>query len=520
MVRLYDVLVLVDRLSGVERRIKEECGVFGVWLSPELASKDIVRFALSQAISNQHRGEESAGMCVSDGCSLWPPIKSMGHIKDLYKKYENEYGRNGGIFGHIVNVHNRYSTTGSSTIENAAPFRFEMEKAEESFAVSFNGNITNALELRAKLSQTYKFSSTTDTEVIGALIAQAPGDCLEAKMIAALPRLEGAFSLVISTRDSLFGVRDGHGIKPLCAAVFEIEGQNCFGISSETCALTKLKIKEIMEVRPGEIIRIKDGELTSSFFSSAREEDFCGLEFTYLLRPDAHVKGGKGKWYQLEEVRRHLGAYLAKKNPPSHEIDYVTYIPESSKAAAEGFAEELGVPMRTGSLKSRYGDINGSMRWFINPNNVARGQNARKNYFPFDWLAGKRVVVVDDSVIEGNTTGGFNKILREEVGLLRDSGVAELHLRIIFPPVISACPYGVDIPETRFLVGRQFGPENWKQIADYLGADSIAYLTPMEFSGGVSEAVGRRVGLCMGCTTGNYPTSNIRARKNILETGK
>ncbi len=514
----------MDRLCGVEnRRIKEECGVFGMWLSPHLASKDIVRFALSQAINNQHRGEESAGMCISDGCCLWPPIKSMGHIKDLYKKYEVEYGRNGGIFGHIANVHNRYSTTGSSNIENAAPFRFEMEEAADSFAVSFNGNITNALELRTELSQNYKFSSTTDTEVIGALIAQTPGDCLEEKMIAACGRLEGAFSLVISTRDSLFGVRDGHGIKPLCAAVFEVEGQegqDCFAISSETCALTKLKIKKIMEVRPGEIIRIKDGQLTSSFFSSSKEEDICGLEFAYLIRPDSHVKGGEGKWYQMEEIRRHLGAYLAEKNPPPRGIDYVTYIPESSKPAAEGFAEELGVPMRTGSLKSRYGDINGSMRWFINPNNVTRGQNARKNYFPFDWVAGQRIVLVDDSVIEGNTTKGVNKILKEEVGLLRNSGVAELHLRIIFPPVIAPCPYGVDIPETRFLVGEEFGSENWKQIAEYLGADSIAYLVPVEFSGGISEAVGRRVGLCMGCTTGNYPTAYIRARKDILETGK
>lgn len=509
---------MVDRLENIEvDKPKEECGVFGIYLDPFLANNKIVELALDSALDGQHRGEESAGICVSDGCGLWPPIKRMGLIKDLYNDYEKGEGSHGGIYGHIAIVHNRYSTTGSSNIENAAPFRFQGDFGV--FAVAHNGNITNAAELKLRLKgKGIEFKSTTDSEVIGALIFDAPEDSWGEKITGALRQLEGSFSLVISTRDTLFATRDMHGIRPLSIGVFSLDGKRCFAVSSETSGFSKLPIEKMRDILPGELVEIKDGEMVATTFAQQTNEAFCGLEFAYLMRPDSRYEG-----VQIDTLRREFGRRLAIYYPVPSTVDLVTYIPESARPAAEGYAMQISrmqnryVQSTTTMIKGRYGTLNGAVRGFINPNQSERRKVAKDNYRVFDSVEGLEIVVVDDSIIEATTTKGVVRTYKDSVGQFKNKGVSKVHLRIVFPPVISSCPFGVDIDDKRFLVAREF-KQNVGEIVKYIGADSLAYLSVEQFSSGIDDTVGRKVGLCLGCVKGEYPVDKFQANKLIFES--
>lgn len=494
---------MIDRLLNREiGKPREECGVFGLYLDPNLAHNGIVEMALGCALNNQHRGEESCGVCVSDGYSLWPPIKRMGLIKDLYADYKKEKKEHGGLYGQIVIVHNRYSTTGSSNIENAAPFRFDTNLGV--MAVAHNGNITNASYLKAELfKKGATFSSTTDSEVIGALISASSGGTWREKIEDALSKLEGSFSLIISTTDKLFAARDRHGIRPLSVGSFSAEDRKCFAVSSETAALTPLQVEEMWDVEAGELLEIGNCGVEHGRFAPKHESSFCGLEIAYLMRPDSSLRET-----QMDTIRRFLGGKLAEIYPPTSGVDLVTYIPESSRPAAEGYAQKLGLPTVTSMIKGRYGTLNGSVRGFINPNEKER-QGVVRNYHVFDVVKGKDIVLVDDSIIRGNTTRGVIKVLKE-------AGVGKIHLRIIFPPVAGYCPLGTDINEKDFLVAREFGGDI-SAIAKYIGVDSLGYLTPSQYLLAVSEVIRKDIGLCLGCVTGKYPVENFQTDKLIFE---
>ena len=502
---------------------REECGVFGIYFPHEDISKNIVKITLAGALANQHRGEESAGIVVGNGQRISPVFKRMGLVRNLYEAYlhpesEGDSFDRSSLEGYIAVAHNRYSTTGSSNILNAGPFSFESDLGQ--IAVSHNGNITNSEKLKKQLiSSGYTFSSTTDSEVIGALIVSSEGITWEEKIINALPQLNGSFSLVVCTKDSLYGIRDRIGNRPLSYAQFRQDGVIGFAISSESVAFDNLGFDYKREVLPGEMIKINNSEVASSYFVESDEiaPAFCGLEVAYLERPDSRIEG-----IQLDTIRRSLGGSLAILYPPLDSIDFVTYIPESARSSAEGYAalsaNILGrpVPCITTMIKNRYGTIDGAIRGFIHPDNTTRQRVGLENYHPLDLLIGKKVVVVDDSIIRGNTTAGVVTNIRHYVGDLRNSGAAEVHLRIIFPPVIDFCPLGTDINETDYLIAREL-EGNIDKIARELDVDSLGYLTPAQFQEGVNRALGYEFKLCLGCTTGDYPVETFQVDKRIFE---
>jgi len=501
---------------------KEECGVFGIYFPHQDISKNIVRITLAGALANQHRGEESAGIVVSNGQRISPVFKRMGLVRNLYDAYlhpesDDKFDRST-LTGYIAVAHNRYSTTGSSNISNACPFLFESDLGQ--IAVSHNGNITNSEELKRQLSLSgFKFTSTTDSEVIGALIANSKGNTWDKKIINALQRLEGSFSLVVCTKDRLYGVRDRFGNRPLSYAQFSQDGVIGFAISSESTAFDNLGFDYKREILPGEIVKIENSRMTSLRFVSHFEVSpaFCGLEVAYLERPDSRIRG-----VQLDTIRRFLGGRLAILQPPPDSIDFVTYIPESARSSAEGYAASLArvsgrpVPCLTTMIKNRYGTIEGAIRGFIHPDNKTRQRVGLENYHPLDILIGKRGVMVDDSIIRGNTTAGVVTNVMSHVGDLRNAGAAKVHLRIVFPPVIDFCPLGTDINQTNYLIARELG-NNIEEIARVLGVNSLGYLSPEQFQEGVNEALGHEFNLCLGCTTGCYPVRTFQVDKEIFE---
>lgn len=495
-------------------RPREECGIFGIYFKHPKFYDHIVPATLSGLLTNQHRGEESAGIVVSDGKKLSLPFKRMGLIRELFQDYRQFEKKEERLSGYLSIAHTRYSTTGSSNLANAAPFLFSDPKLGQ-IAVAHNGNITNADNLRKEIKN-YKFSSSTDSEVIGTLIIYSKGATWDEKIVRALNKLQGSFSLLLLTKDTLYGVRDSIGNRPLSYADFEKDGTVGYALSSESPAFDNLEIRYQREIKPGELIKFSKGKKKSIKFTKEVAQAFCGLEIAYLMRADSRLEK-----IQLDTIRRHLGAKLAKTHPIPKKIDYITYIPESAKSSAEGFAEEVSrqtehlIPIRTSMIKGRYGTIYGVIRGFISPDKSLRSQVAHGNYYPFDWLIGKRVVLVDDSIIRGTTTGGVISILRYKVGFLRTNGAKEVHLRIIFPPIIGSCPLGTDINDQDKLIAKELS--NVSEIADYLKVESLEYLTPKEFSQEVNSCLGKEFGLCLGCTTKNYPVASFNADKKIFE---
>jgi len=462
---------------------REACGVFGVYAP----GRSVATLTYDGLYALQHRGQESAGMAVADGTNI-VVVKDMGLVTNVFNKYTLD-----GLQGFVATGHTRYSTTGSSTWHNAQPVYRTMEAT--SFALGHNGNLTNTEALAADAGM-LPGVVTSDSDLIAELLARH----LEADTCAdvvdalgdVLPTLQGAFSLVLIDQTRLVGVRDPNGFRPLCLG--RLDGG--WVLASETPALDVVGATFVREVEPGEVLVI-DGEGLRSLhpFPAERvDPKLCIFEFVYLARPDSMLYGT-----ELHGVRRRMGELLAEAEPVA--ADMVMGVPDSAIPAAEGYAYASGIPYGQGLVKNRY-----IGRTFISPDQVSRDAGVRRKLNPLRGnIAGKRLIVVDDSIVRGTTT-------RAVVRMLRDVGAAEVHLRISSPPYRWPCFYGLDTGTRGELIAaaREVG-----EIRDYVGADSLAYLSldALEASIGVPGA-----GFCNACLTGDYPVDvPINLSKGILE---
>ncbi|HEY2152344.1 MAG TPA: amidophosphoribosyltransferase [Vicinamibacterales bacterium] len=446
-------------------KFKDECGVFGIFGHHEAANMTYLGlYAL------QHRGQESAGIAASNGERV-RISKSMGYVADVFDGETLSQ-----LAGPIAIGHVRYSTAGESKLLNAQPILIDC--AHGQIALCHNGNIVNARELRDELVQQGSiFQSNSDTEVILHLYARSKAGSVEGAIIESVSQVQGAFSLVMQTRDSLIAVRDPHGFRPLALGRLG----DAVVICSETCAMDLIGATYERDVEPGEILIVnRDGVRTFKPFPPAPLAH-CIFEHVYFARPDSYVFGRS-----VNETRTELGRVLAREQPVS--ADVVVPVPDSGVCAAMGFAEESGVPLRMGLIRNHYVG-----RTFIQPQSSIRHFGVKVKLNPVrSILDGKRVVLVDDSLVRGTTS-------RKIVGMVRAAGAKEVHVRISCPPTISPCFYGVDTPQKSELIA---ATHTLEEIRGFLEADSVAYLS-LE---GLMSTVGRERGsYCSSCYTGEYP---------------
>ncbi|MBT9163347.1 MAG: Amidophosphoribosyltransferase [Chloroflexi bacterium] len=447
--------------------LNESCGVFGIYAPGE----DVARLTYFALYALQHRGQESAGIASSDGRSIRLHA-DMGLVAQVFD--EESLGR---LAGSIAIGHNRYSTTGSSRISNAQPI--VVSSASGEVALGHNGNLTNATYLRAELEgQGRVFRTSSDSEVIAHLLASAPGKTPVENVRFAMAKLQGAYSLVIMTKDKLLGVRDPLGVRPLCFGT--LNGN--WVIASESCALDQLGMQVSREVVPGEIVLIDESGFRSfPPANPAAERAFCIFEYIYFARPDSTIGGRR-----LYPARLAMGAGLSREHPV--DADLVIGVPDSATAAAVGYSQASGIPFGEGLLKSRYVG-----RTFIQPDQRLRDVGVRLKFNPIpEVLSGRSVVVVDDSIVRGTTTPRI-------VALLRKAGAREVHLRICAPPICHPCIFGIDMAPRRELIA---ATRSISEIRQWIGADSLGYLS----LDGLIEAVGLpRENFCLACFTGDYP---------------
>jgi amidophosphoribosyltransferase len=438
------------------------CGVFGI----RSRERDVARLAYFGLFALQHRGQESAGIAVCENGRL-TALRDMGLVNQVFDEQ-----RLGGLRGEVAIGHTRYSTTGGSKWANAQPL-VHHGKAR-TVALGHNGNLVNAAELR---SEWPALGSTTDSEVIAALLAadEAP---LEEAAVGTMERLDGAYSVVALAEGTLLAFRDPHGFRPLCLGRI---GED-WVVASETCALDLVGAELEREVEPGELVLVDEHGLRSiQAVEPADGGALCIFEFFYLARPDSFLEGE-----EVHGARVRMGERLAAESPV--DADLVLPIPDSGTPAAVGFSRALGIPFSEGMVKNRYVG-----RTFIEPDQEMRRQGIRLKFHPVAEVAGKRVVVVDDSIVRGNTT-------RAIVQMLFDAGATEVHVRISSPPVIGRCFYGIDLADPDELVASGRSVE---EIRTWIGATSLAYLS----HGGLVAATRRPdSGLCRACLTGRYPT--------------
>jgi amidophosphoribosyltransferase len=462
---------------------KEECGIFGVYGRGE----DVARITYFGLFALQHRGQESAGIAVSDGRRLYVH-KQMGLVTQVFD--EEVLSR---LQGHIAIGHTRYSTTGSSVIRNAQPLCSTSLGGK--IAVAHNGNLVNTGPLRSSLQKRgVEFVTTNDSEVIAQLLAHLCTGNIEDAVCQAMRRLQGAYSLVIMTRDRLIGVRDPYGVRPLC--IGRINGSN-YVLASETCAINVVGGQYLREVEPGEMVVIDDNGLRERQAVPTAKHATCLFEFIYFARPDSQIYNKT-----LHEARRRMGHELAKEHPcPGAHA--VIPIPDSAVPAALGFAEAARIPYGEGVVKNRY-----IQRTFIQPDQRMRDLGVRMKYTPLrEMLAGRKIVMVDDSIVRGTTTG---KLVR----MLFEAGAAEVHVRISAPPVRFPCFYGIDMANQNELVAATHSVEEIRQM---IGATTLGYLS----LDGVVRAVGmHKDKFCRACFDGKYPIRvppDVKVTKLMLE---
>ena len=443
----------------------ESCGVFGVY-APGINVAQTAFFAL---FALQHRGQESAGIAVTDGNGIKIHTR-MGLVSQAFTETDLAL-----LTGHISIGHNRYSTTGSNRPMNAQPIIAKSEGL--TIALAHNGNIINSKLLRDELQERgYHFHTSTDSEVIANLILASPGQNWQQKIEYAMHRLQGAYSLVILTENKLIGVRDSFGVRPLCLGT--INGG--WSIASESCALDHIGAQFIREIEPGEIVVI-DSHGMKSFKNEDGQKALCIFEYIYFARPDSIIQGKL-----LYPTREAMGRILAEEYPV--DADFVMGVPDSATAAGIGYANASGIPYCEGLLKNRYVG-----RTFIEPEQRIRELGVQLKFNPLSRIiAGKRLIVVDDSIVRGTTTPHV-------VSLLKKAGAAEVHLRICAPPIRYPCFFGVDMAtKWELIAARKTVPE----IKEYLGADSLGYLS----LDGLIRAVDLpRDIFCLACFTGAYP---------------
>ncbi len=453
---------------------RDECGVFGV-CAPE---SDVARLAYFALYALQHRGQESAGIATCENGTIMT-LRDQGLVSQVFDEPKLR-----ALTGTMAVGHVRYSTTGSSAWENAQPV-YRSDRRD--VALAHNGNLINALELHKELeARGVSFQSTSDTELIAALLSTHEADTLEEAVADVLPRLEGAFSTVVMTSDRVVAFRDGAGLRPLCLG--QIGDRYC--VASESCALDIIGAELLRDVEPGEMVSLDERGLTARQVVKSERRAFCVFEHIYFARPDSKLEGNR-----TQVSRRKMGEILWREAPV--EADVVISVPDSGTPAAAGYSKASGIPRDDGLVKNRY-----VQRTFIQPGQELRKHGLRMKFNPMpEVVAGKRIVVVDDSIVRGNTT-------RQIVGMLRDAGAAEVHMRISAPPIRHTCHYGIDMSTTEEMVAHGRTEE---EIAAELGCDSLAYLS----LDGVYEAIrSDRSTHCDACFTGDYPLERTEARAN------
>ena len=445
---------------------REECGVFGI-VAP---GEDVARISYFALYALQHRGQESAGIATLDGDQL-RVHHGMGLVAQAFDEAALQALR-----GTIAVGHTRYSTSGSNREINAGPMVTDSDLG--SIAVAHNGNITNAVELREELEATgEEFETTTDSEILARVIARASGVTIEDRIRNAMRRMVGAFSLAVLADGRIFGVRDPYGVRPLCLGRIN----DHWLIASETCALMTIGATFEREVEAGEIVEIGDGYAVSHGVTPAEHEAMCLFEMIYFARPDSQIHGQR-----LHQARQNMGRELAREHPV--DADVVVGLPDSATPATIGYAWESGIPYAEALIKNRY-----IGRTFIQPDQRLResGVSLKFNVLP-EVVEGRRVVLVDDTIVRGTTS-------RPIVNLIREAGAKEVHMRVHAPPIKWPCYLGVDLARREELIAaRMTVPE----IGEEIGVDSIAYLS----LDGLFRAIGeRQSGFCTGCLTGSYP---------------
>lgn len=493
-------------------KFHDECGVFGVYAP----GQDVGRMTFFGLHALQHRGQESAGIATYDGRATHIH-KAMGLVPQVFTEPDIKK-----LVGHMAIGHTRYSTTGSANVRNAGPYL--IETIHGPLGVAHNGNLTNALDLRHHLLQRgVGLSSSTDSEVITQVLASPPEVWREsaADLAASIPLqvfngggsytgqlqkptvgnghgrakefvweerikafmqvAQGAYSLVLLTHEGLYAVRDPLGLRPLCLG----ELSDGYVIASESCAILTVGAKFVRELEPGEIVRLDKNGVTSINGADSPQKALCIFEYVYFARPDSQFEG-----QIIHEVRQRMGRQLAREAPAG--ADFVMGVPDSAYPAAIGFSQESGIPFNEGLTKNRY-----IGRTFIQPTNEMRRERVRLKYNPLpDNLRGKRVVLVDDSIVRGNTIGPI-------IGLLREAGAAEVHVRVSSPPVRHPCFMGIDMATYEQLVGHRMDVE---EIRRKIGADSLGYLSLEGMTAAVQAgAQGENPGHCTACFSGNYP---------------
>jgi amidophosphoribosyltransferase len=462
---------------------REACGVFGVYGPGE----DVARLTFYGLYALQHRGQESAGIATSNGKDF-NLRTGMGLVSQVFDEEDLAFLR-----GHIAIGHTRYSTAGGSLACNAQPIVVHDKYSSEPIALAHNGNLTNADIIREDLeAQGIQFESTADSEVIAHLLAIAPGGTWEERFHYVMRRIEGAYSLVIMLRDRLFAVRDPMGVRPLCFGKME----SGYAVASESCALEHLGVPMEREVQPGEVLQI-DAHGYTSFFpvAPARKRALCTFEYTYFARPDSRLAG-----QLVYSAREAMGAQLAREHPV--EADLVIGVPDSAIPGAIGYAREAGIPYREGLVKNRYVG-----RTFIQPDQRIReaGVSLKFNALS-EVLDGQRVVVVDDSIVRGTTTGRV-------LNLIRKAGAKEVHMRFTTPPIISPCFLGVDMATRAELIAANKSVE---EIRQHIGADTLGFLS----IAGLNAATGQpEKDLCNACFTGVYPL-NVQMQMDKLDAAR
>jgi amidophosphoribosyltransferase len=458
--------MMMSKNHARDGKPRDACGVFAIYGHPDAA-----RVAFFGLFALQHRGQESAGIATSDGCQVWTE-RRMGLASEVFG--EETLAR---LPGWLAIGHVRYSTTGSSVIANAQPF--VVHHGNEYYALAHNGNLINARALRERLEDRGSiFQSTMDTEVIVHLMAPYFKHGLEKALTKAFSEIEGAYSIVMLTHNKIIAARDPRGFRPLSLGMLD----GGWAVASETCAFDLVGARYIRDVEPGEIIIIGDDGLHSYMPFPKVRHAHCIFELIYFARPDSQVFG-----QNVYLARKSLGRQLAREYRP--EVDLVMPFPDSGNYAALGYAEESRIPFEMGMIRNHYVG-----RTFIQPTQPMRDFGVRVKLNPVKpLLAGKRVLIVEDSIIRGTTS-------RNRVKNLRECGVREIHMAVSCPPTRHPCPYGIDFSSRGELLAAQKETEG--DIAEFIGLDSLHYLT----LGGMLDATGMSPeGFCLACYTGKYP---------------
>jgi len=458
-------------------KFREECGVVAIHAHPEAE-----KLAYLGLHALQHRGQESAGMVTSDGERL-RVHRSMGLVADIFTEEALA-----SIRGILAIGHTRYSTAGDSALLNAQPIMVQSNKG--AIAIAHNGNLVNAVTIRAKLeAQGSIFQTNSDTEVLVHLIALSREQTLPDAIADALRRVEGAFSLVMISRDRIFAARDPRGFRPLAMGRIPAltgEKKDTVVFASETCAFDLLGATYERDVKPGELVIVGPEGISSRFYSPSPAQSSCIFEHVYFSRPDSFVFGRS-----VDQSRDLMGRQLAREAPA--DCDIVVPVPDSGNTAALGFSTESGIPFRLGLIRNHY-----IGRTFIEPSQSVRDFGVKLKLNPVrSLLEGKRVALIDDSLVRGTTS-------RKIVRLIRNAGAKEVHMRISCPPTISPCFYGVDTPSKKHLIAAN---KTIEEIRAFIGADSLAYLSLEGLKKACGE--GEVTTYCSACYTGHYPTNLI-----------